>query len=325
MTTICCADCGEEEGGIVSLKACKSCMFVKYCNATCQRNHWSKHKKLCKMRAAEIRDEALFKDPPPKEDCPICFLPMPIKLICCISLPPATISSEPIYDFAIANEELAKKHMEKYYSCCGKSICKGCVNSFRKSGNDDKCPFCNSDRGNDTDEQRVEETMMRVEVNDVTSICVMAGYYFEGTGGLQQDHTRAMELYARAAELGSRHAHFELGSIYYQGGDLKKAKFHYEAAAMAGHEVARYNLAGHEVARYLGSVEAQKANSERVFKHLRIAASAGDYAAMHHLRTIFEKGFVSRESIDSTLTAYNNSCAETRSEARDAYIRMLQF
>jgi TPR repeat protein len=134
-----------------------------------------------------------------------------------------------------------------------------------------------------------------------------------------------MELYAIAAELGSRHAHFELAAIYHQGGDLKKAKFHYEAAAMAGHEVARYNLAGHEVARYLGSVEAQKANSERALKHLRIVASAGDYSAMHYLRTIFEKGFVSRESIDSTLTAYNNSCAETRSEARDAYIRILQF
>jgi len=314
MTTKYAVPIAAEEGGIVSLKACKSCMDAKYCNAACQRNHWSKHKKLCKIRAAEMRDEALFKDPPAKEDCPICFLPMPIKLICCISLPPATISSVPIYDFAIANEELAKTHMEKYYSCCGKSICKGCVYSFRNRL-DDKCPFCNSDRGDDTDEQRVEETMMRVEVNDVTSICVMAGYYFEGTGGLQQDHTRAMDLYARAAELGSRHAHFELAAIYHQGGDLKKAKFHYEAAAMAGHEVARY----------LGSVEAQKANSERALKHLRIAASAGDYSAMHHLRTIFEKGFVSRESIDSTLTAYNNSCAETRSEARDAYICILQF
>jgi hypothetical protein len=31
--------------------------------------------------------------------------------------------------------------------------------------------------------------------------------------------------------------------------------------------------------------------------------------------------FVSRESIDSTLAAYNNSCAEMRSEARDSYIR----
>ena len=79
-TTHCCAECGEE-GGNVSLKACKACMSVKYCNAVCQKKHWPIHKKECKLRAAELRDEALFKDPPAKEDCPICFLPMPFKLI----------------------------------------------------------------------------------------------------------------------------------------------------------------------------------------------------------------------------------------------------
>ena len=34
------------------------------------------------------------------------------------------------------------------------------------------------------------------------------------------------------------------------------------------------------------------------------------------MRKIFEKGAVSRESVSSTFTAYNNSCAEKRSEAR---------
>jgi hypothetical protein len=84
--------------------ASKACILVRYCNADCQRNHWAKHKKECKQRAAELRDEALFKDPPAKEDCPICFLPMPTRLIYCISLPSATISSVPICEFAIAKE-----------------------------------------------------------------------------------------------------------------------------------------------------------------------------------------------------------------------------
>ena len=80
MQSLSCANCGvdEGEGECISLKACKSCMLVKYCNPTCQLNHWPKHKKLCKQRAAELHDEALFKEPPPKEDCPIC-LPMPRK------------------------------------------------------------------------------------------------------------------------------------------------------------------------------------------------------------------------------------------------------
>ena len=91
---------------------------------------WSRHKKVCKQRAAELHDEALFKDPPAKEDCPICFLPMPTTLICCVSLPPATITSVPITDVAAANEGFEGKAIELYYSCCGKSICKGCVYSF---------------------------------------------------------------------------------------------------------------------------------------------------------------------------------------------------
>jgi hypothetical protein len=62
-------------------------------------------------------------------------------------------------------------------------------------------------------------------------------------------------------------------------------------------------------------------NKERAIKHWTIAASAGECYAMHALMTLFEDGDISRESIDSTLTAYNNSCAEMRSEARDAYMR----
>jgi hypothetical protein len=82
--------------------------------------------------------------------------------------------------------------------------------------------------------------------------------------------------------------------------------------AMAGDEVSRYNL---------GIMEAQSGNMDRAIKHLRIVASAGYYRAMYNLLVSFHKGAVSRESIDSTLAAYNNSCAEMRSEARDACIR----
>jgi hypothetical protein len=62
---------------------------------------------------------------------------------------------------------------------------------------------------------------------------------------------------------------------------------------------------------------------ERAVKHWTIAASAGEYQAMHQLRIFFEKGLITRELIDSTLAAYNMSCAEMRSEARDACIRVI--
>jgi TPR repeat protein len=181
------------------------------------------------------------------------------------------------------------------------------------SGNIGKCPFCNSDRASKTEEERVEENMKRVEANDPTSICMLANQYYHGRVGFQQDLTKAMELYVRAANLDYSMAHFNLAFIYHEGGAPKKAKFHYEAAAMAGHEAARYDL---------GAIEYKSGNMERAVKHWAIAASAGEFDAMNHLRIGFEKGNVSQESIDSTLAAYNNSCAEMRSEARDAYIRI---
>jgi TPR repeat protein len=237
---------------------------------------------------------------------------MPILLLSCISLPPATILSVPIYDYAIANEELAGKDTKAYYSCCGKSICRGCHYSSWKSGNDEKCPFCNSDRASKTDEDRIEEMMKRVEANDVASICVLANFYQHGLKGFQQDHAKAIELYVRAANLGNKKAHNNLAIIYHEGGCLKKAKFHWEAAAMAGHETARC---------IVGNIECESGNMDRAVKHWTIAATAGNYQSMQKLRLCFEKGYVSKESIDSNLAAYNNSCAEMRSNARDAYLR----
>jgi hypothetical protein len=226
MTAQCCAECGADGGA--SLKVCKSCMSVKYCGAACQKKHWSTHKRDCKLRAAELHDEALFKDPPLKEDCPICFLPMSTNLISCASHPPATRSSVPIHDSAIAHKGLATEGMELYYACCGKSICKGCDYSFDQSGNEEKCPFCNSDRRK-TDGEMADELMKRAEAHDPTSTYLLANSYQHRLNGVPQDHTKAIELYAKAADLGHSDAHYHLG-VYYSGGDTMKKKFHYEAA-----------------------------------------------------------------------------------------------
>jgi TPR repeat protein len=178
-----------------------------------------------------------------------------------------------------------------------------------------KCPYCKAEMMGKTDEEVVEELMKRVEANDAGSINLLGTYYDTGIFGLQQNKERAKELWTQAAKLGSSKAHFNLGNTYHAGGDLKKAKCHYETAAMAGHEGARYNL---------GTMEAQSGNMERAVKHWMIAASAGHYTAMYNSRIAYEDGLVSRDSIDSTLTAYNASCVEMRSKARDAAIRKVR-
>jgi TPR repeat protein len=106
-----------------------------------------------------------------------------------------------------------------------------------------KCPFCNSDRDSKSDEEQSQDIMTRVVANDAASIYLLANDYYQGLGGLQEESDRAKEiLTTRAADLGASHAHCYLGAMYEDEGDLKKAKFHIEAAAMAGHEVARCNL-----------------------------------------------------------------------------------
>ena len=50
-------------------------------------------------------------------------------------------------------------------------------------------------------------------------------------------------------------------------------------------------------------------------------ASVGSYLAMNAMRSCFQIGIdIDRESLNSTLTAYNTSCGQMRSEARDAFI-----
>ena len=123
ITSAVCANCGKKGRDINNI--CNKCKQVKYCNAACKKKHRHKHKKDCEEhirlateRAAELHDEKLFKQPPPKEDCPICFL----------LLPTLTLG-------------------RRYQACCGKVICNGCSYApvYDNHGNvvaENKCPFC---------------------------------------------------------------------------------------------------------------------------------------------------------------------------------------
>jgi hypothetical protein len=49
--------------------------------------------------------------------------------------------------------------------------------------------------------------MKRVEAKDAGAIYVLGSWYYNGRDGLQQDRAKGMELFTRAAELGSSKAH----------------------------------------------------------------------------------------------------------------------
>ena len=168
-----CANCGKGEEDSATLKACTACKIVKYCNVSCQKAHRSQHKKECRKRAAELHDEKLFKQPPPKDDCPICLLRIPYHNTAC-----------------------------RYQSCCGKMICCGCVYAGAMTGEEKLCPFCRTPAPT-SDEEAVDMLKKRVGINDAQAIYNLGCGYSQGLYGLPQDYAKALKLWHRAGELGN--------------------------------------------------------------------------------------------------------------------------
>ena len=291
-----CAACGK---GGDNLKVCTSCEQVSYCNAKCRNSHRSKHKKECKQYAAEkrnknaairaevdaiskklasieISDEELFADPPPKEDCEICFLPMPYSQSCGVHT--------------------------TYQVCCGKTLCNGCMraaNNEMEKGNMKRCcPFCQVPLAK-TDEEIVKRCKKRVEMNDANSFYMLGGWYLNGDNGLLQSHRKAFELFQRGAGLGSIKAHYHLAKSYHTGegveSDEEKSKHHLMLAAMGGFEHARHML---------GVYEHQNGNMERAMKHYMIAARCGYDDALEDIHEGYKAGHVTKEEYASTLRAH---------------------
>ena len=201
-----CACCGKEGKG---LNVCNKCKGAKYCNLACKKKHRKRHKKHCESRVAELHDIELFKQPPPREDCPICMLP-----------PPPLESGS------------------RYKSCCGKAICSGCIHAVEiRDKGVGLCPFCRTPAPY-SDEENVRRLKKRVEVGDAQALSGLGCFYDLGRYGLPRDTTKARELYHRAGELGLAKAYFNIGNTYHHGRgverDEKKTNHYYELAAMGG-------------------------------------------------------------------------------------------
>ena len=190
---MCCASCGKAEVDDIKLMTCTACKSVRYCGVKCQRDHRPKHKRACKKRAAELRDEVLFKQPESSNygDCPICYLPLSID---------------------------ADKSTMK--SCCSKIICDGCYfankSSELKQRQVHKCPFCRHPLAR-TDKESNMCMMKRVEANDLVAMSEMGiKRYREG------DYSSALEYLTKAAGMGDIMAHDQLSIMYRKGQGVEK-------------------------------------------------------------------------------------------------------
>jgi TPR repeat protein len=129
---------------------------------------------------------------------------------------------------------------------------------------------------------------------------------------LPQDSKKAIELCTKAADLGSILAHRSLGECYYRGTvttkDVKKAKHHFEIAAMKGDSSARHNLGAYEIE--------QRKDLQRAYRHFLIAAKDGFDDSMKAVTDGYKRGYVTKSELEDTLRAYQRSLDEMKSEQR---------
>eukprot|EP00956_Cyclotella_meneghiniana_P016709 scaffold26581_cov26-Cyclotella_meneghiniana.AAC.2 len=271
-----CASCGKADA---NLKACKACKLVKYCGVECQVAHRPAHKKACREKARELFDVQLYAQPPRKEECPICMIPLPCR-----------------------DDE------SFYMNCCGKHICIGCRYCLTRQ----HCPFCNTAAAL-SDEEVIKRLLERIEkYNDPEAMNSLACSYMNGLDGLPVDRSKAFELFQRACRLESAAGHCHLGTRYLKGGgteiDKKKAVYHLQIAAMMGNVNARHNL---------GCAEEENGNFQRAMRHFMIAAKCGFENSLDAVKDGFRQGDVTKEDLEKTLRDYQASCDETKSEQRD--------
>eukprot|EP00985_Skeletonema_marinoi_P030451 scaffold32142_cov80-Skeletonema_marinoi.AAC.1 len=281
---MCCASCGVAEVDEIKLRTCTACKSVRYCGVKCQRDHRPKHTKTCKKRAAELRDEVLFRQPESSHlgDCPICCLPLPIV-----------------------------KNKSTLYSCCSKRLCNGCehANWLREIEGrlEEKCPFCRHPVP-ETDQEADINIMKRVAANDPVAMQEMGmERYQEG------DYESSFEYLTKAAGLGFVAAHYNLSILYRKGKgvekDEKKELYHLEEAAIGGHLDARYNLGCHEE---------RKEKIERAVKHWIITANLGCDYSIQALKDFYADGLVSKEDFAAALRAHQAAVIAMKSPQREA-------
>ena len=235
-----------------------------------------------------ISDDELFKQPPPKEDCPICLLRLPLR-----------------------------GSSSAYKSCCGKIICCGCDYApvYDNLGNEiteEKCPFCRAPTP-DSDEECNEQLQKRVELDDAEAIFSLGCNYRDADDGFPQDDDKALELFVRAGELGNANAYCDIGCAYFNGNgveiDEKKANHYYKLAAIRGNVNARYNL---------GFMEVRAGNMNKALKHYMIAAEGGDNDSLKEIQKLYTNGHATKDDYAKALRAYQTYLTEIKSTQRDA-------
>ena len=250
------------------------------CGDCGERAGFDKH--LMCQPCKDKHEETLFIQPPPNEDCPICFLTLP------------TLETG-----------------QTYQPCCGKILCSGCIHAVQIMDSDAKCPFCRVPSP-ESDEELIERIKKRVEMDDAHAIHNLGCYYAEGIYSVPQDRAKALKLWHRAGELGSAESYNNIGNAYYNGRsverDMKKGQHYWELATMGGDADSRHNL---------GILEENEDNMVRALKHHMVAAGCGVNESLKKIREFYMNGHATKDDYARGLRAHQKYIDGIKSDQRD--------
>lgn len=139
-------------------------------------------------------DKDLFKDPPPREDCPVCFIPMELW----------------------ANGGSLYFHQNIFYlPCCGKMMCVGCFDRVLKEIKlrtlKNKCILCNTPIPREWYKTRsIEKIDARVLKNALSTSPHPRVLGYTPTPGYPKTN-KELELLERGAKAGSIDASYYVG------------------------------------------------------------------------------------------------------------------
>lgn len=252
---------------------------------------------LEKVATKESGDSLRNWTRPVREDCPICSITLP--------LGPKETSTRP---------------------CCGKTVCRGCLVSQVKASLDaedmvkaSRCPFC---RAEPTDEESTNKQIVKLaNAGNHVALHKVAGWYFEGERGIEQDKAEGIKLYLRAVEAGSPDAALKIGTCYADGDgvdrDDEKALRYMEQAAERGHFLAYFSI---------GILLRRRGDVQGAVINFRKAAMSGvcDDELFRTLRSSYSNGHMTKEEYMSTLREHQSAVDSMKSEARKKYKKIMK-
>ena len=251
--------------------------------AAAQREVQARLDALIAKLEEELRDVELFGPLEEREECPVCFVPMPLDL----------------------------SHWS-HPPCCSKIICHACARAAgaRRQFN---CAFCRAPVSGD-EALRQQQLRKRIESGDTWAMYILANNYKNGNKGLPKDDIAAMNLWLQAAELGHLPALCSISGRYVKN-EFEVRTTKEQALKLAKAAAKKGSVRGHHLLGWLEFKEQD--NLVKARNHFVHAAIGGWKESLEMLKIMQRGGMLDQDTFDDIEVKHNEALALEWSEERD--------